>query len=125
MFSTSERTKASHVTNCYINSVTQCYTIVNSILIKKRTNNRKIFVFLNKFIEIRRILMQKMEGLRQIRRKKGYSQLKVAMDLNISREALSYYETGKRNPDLDMLIAMSEYFHVSIDFLIRGKEFSD
>lgn len=117
--------KNPYVTNCYINSVTQCYTIVNSILIKKRTNNRKIFVFLNKFIEIRRILMQKMEGLRQIRRKKGYSQLKVAMDLNISREALSYYETGKRNPDLDMLIAMSEYFHVSIDFLIRGKEFSD
>ncbi len=124
-FSTPTLMKNSYVTNCYINSVTQCYTIVNSILIKKRTNNRKIFVFLNKFIEIRRILMQKMEGLRQIRRKKGYSQLKVAMDLNISREALSYYETGKRNPDLDMLIAMSEYFHVSIDFLIRGKEFSD
>ena len=68
--------------------------------------------------------MQKMEGLRQIRKKKRYSQLKVAMDLNISREALSYYETGKRNPDLAMLIAMSDYFHVSIDYLIRGKEFS-
>ncbi len=67
--------------------------------------------------------MQKMVGLKQIRKKKGYSQLKVAMDLNISREALSYYETGKRNPDLEMLIALSDYFHVSIDYLIRGKEF--
>jgi transcriptional regulator with XRE-family HTH domain len=65
-----------------------------------------------------------MAGLRQIRIKKGYTQLKVAMDLNISREALSYYETGKRSPDLQMLIIMSEYFDVSIDYLITGKEFS-
>ena len=33
----------------------------------------------------------KMIGLKKIGRKKGYSQLKVALDLNISREALSYY----------------------------------
>jgi transcriptional regulator with XRE-family HTH domain len=65
-----------------------------------------------------------MKGLRQIRKKRGYSQLKVAMDLNISREALSYYETGKRNPDLKMLVQMSEYFNVSIHYLVTGKEFS-
>lgn len=65
----------------------------------------------------------KMIGLREIRRQKGYSQLKVAMDLNISREALSYYENGLRCPNLDMLIRMSEYFHVSIDYLIKGEEF--
>lgn len=45
------------------------------------------------------------------------------MDLNISREALSHYENGKREPSIDMLIKMSEYFNVSIDFLINGKEF--
>ena len=65
-----------------------------------------------------------MKGLRQIRKKKGYSQLKVAMDLNISREALSYYETGKRNPDLEMLVKLSEYFNVSIHYLVTGEEFS-
>jgi len=64
-----------------------------------------------------------MKGLREIRRKKGYSQLKVAMDLSISREALSYYETGKRSPDVQMLLILSEYFDVSIDYLIRGEEF--
>ena len=67
----------------------------------------------------------KMIGLREIRVKRGYSQLKVAMDLNISREALSYYETGKRSPDVDMLIALSRYFGVSVDFLITGKEFEN
>lgn len=65
-----------------------------------------------------------MKGLKEIRKKKKLSQLKVAMDLNISREALSYYENGKRNPDINMLIAMSCYFNVSIDYLITGKEFT-
>ena len=64
-----------------------------------------------------------MIGLKQIRKKKGYNQLKVAMDLNISRQALSYYENGKRSPDVDMLNLLSKYFDVSIDYLINGKEF--
>ena len=63
-------------------------------------------------------------GLKIIRKHKKYSQLKVAMDLNISREALSYYENGKRNPDLQLLRTLSDYFNVSIDFLINGKEFN-
>lgn len=65
----------------------------------------------------------KMIGLKEIRKKKRYSQLKVAMDLSISREALSYYENGKRSPDIEMLVAFSKYFNVSIDYLITGKEF--
>lgn len=65
-----------------------------------------------------------MIGLKKIRKEKGYSQVKVAMALNISREALSYYENGKRNPDLEMLKKMSEYFDVSIDYLILGEEFT-
>ncbi|MBP3666540.1 MAG: helix-turn-helix transcriptional regulator [Clostridia bacterium] len=68
--------------------------------------------------------MATMIGLRQIRLEKGYSQLKVAMDLSISREALSYYENGRRSPDLDMLLLLSRYFDVSIDYLITGKEFT-
>ena len=46
----------------------------------------------------------KMLGLREIRKSKKYSQLKVAMDLNITREAISNYENGKRNPDLETLV---------------------
>lgn len=66
-----------------------------------------------------------MKGLREIRKKRGLSQQKVAMDMNISREALSHYENGKRSPDISMLIALSDYFNVSIDYLIRGCEFDD
>ncbi len=64
-----------------------------------------------------------MKGLQIIRKEKNLNQLKVAIDLNISREALSHYENGKREPDLAMLKKLSEYFNVSIDFLINGEEF--
>ncbi len=64
-----------------------------------------------------------MIGLKEIRKKRNLNQQKVAMDLNISREALSHYENGKREPSLDMLNKMSAYFNVSIDYLINGKEF--
>jgi len=62
-------------------------------------------------------------GLKIIRKQRNLNQLKVAMDLNISREALSHYENGKRSPDIQMLKALSKYFGVSIDFLINGEEF--
>lgn len=64
-----------------------------------------------------------MKGLRQIRKERNLNQLKVAMDLNISREALSHYENGKREPSIDFLNKLSKYFNVSIDFLMNGEEF--
>lgn len=67
--------------------------------------------------------MQGLIGLVAVRKSRGYTQLKVAMDLNISREALSYYENGKRSPDIAMLRKMSDYFNVSIDYLVNGQEF--
>ena len=64
-----------------------------------------------------------MIGLRLVRKARNLNQQKVAMDLNISRESLSYYENGKREPSLALLVEMSRYFNVSIDYLITGKEF--
>ncbi len=64
-----------------------------------------------------------MVGLRSIRKQRKLNQQKVAIDLNISREALSYYENGKREPSLQLLVQMSDYFNVSINYLITGEEF--
>ena len=64
-----------------------------------------------------------MIGLKKIRKQRNLNQQKVAMDLNISRESLSFYENGKREPSLSMLIEMSRYFNVSINYLITGEEF--
>lgn len=62
-------------------------------------------------------------GLKKIRNQRHLNQQKIALDLNVSREAISYYENGKRNPDIQMLISLSNYFNVSIDYLITGEEF--
>ncbi len=64
-----------------------------------------------------------MKGLKEIRKLKNLNQQKVALDLHISREALSHYENGKREPSLELLVLMSKYFNVSIDYLITGKDF--
>ncbi len=64
-----------------------------------------------------------MIGLKEIRKKLNLNQQKVALDLNISRESLSYYENGKREPSLSLLVSMSKYFNVSINYLITGEEF--
>ena len=64
-----------------------------------------------------------MKGLKLIREKRNLNQQKVALDLNISREALSYYENGKREPSFALLIRMSQYFNVSIHYLIMGEDF--
>lgn len=64
-----------------------------------------------------------LKGLKEIRKKKKLTQLKVAMDLSISREAISYYENGKRSPDVETLLTLSNYFNVSIDYLIKGENF--
>ena len=67
----------------------------------------------------------KLKGLKDIRKRRNLSQLKVAMDLSMSREAISYYENGKRSPDVSTLVALSNYFNVSIDYLIKGEEFTE
>ena len=64
-----------------------------------------------------------IEGLENDKKGKNLNQLKVAMDLHISREALSHYENGKREPSLEMLKKLSDYFNVSIDFLINGEDY--
>ena len=56
--------------------------------------------------------------LKEIRTNAGISQLKLAMDLNMNQNTISRYETGERQPGHDELIALADYFDVSIDYLL-------
>ncbi len=64
-----------------------------------------------------------MIGLRiaTLRRHAGLSQSELARELKISPSTVGMYEQGRREPALDTLVAMSELFGVSIDFLVTGK----
>ena len=57
--------------------------------------------------------------LKEIRKSKGISQLKMAMDLNTNQNTLSRYETGEREPGINDLIKIADYFNVSVDYLLE------
>ena len=57
--------------------------------------------------------------LKEIRKSKGISQLKLAMDLNTNQNTISRYETGEREPGIRELIQIADYFNISIDYLLE------
>ncbi len=57
--------------------------------------------------------------LKNLRQQKGITQLKLAMDLCMSQNSISRYETGEREADYKTLIAFADYFNVSIDYLLE------
>ena len=57
--------------------------------------------------------------LKEIRKSKGISQLKLALDLNTNQNTISRYETGEREPGISELIAIADYFNISIDYILE------
>lgn len=56
--------------------------------------------------------------LRQLREEQGKTQHEIAEILGISQKTYCNYEKGNRRPDIETLIALADYFRVSIDFLV-------
>lgn len=56
-----------------------------------------------------------------MRRNAGLSQSQLAKKLGISASAMGMYEQGRREPPLDIVIALSENLQVSTDYLLTGK----
>lgn len=56
--------------------------------------------------------------LKELRKKKGISQQRLATDLNTTQNTISRYETGEREPGIDDLTKIADYFNVSIDYLL-------
>ena len=57
--------------------------------------------------------------LKQLRKERGVSQIKLAIDLDTSQNSISRYETGERQADYAMLIKIADYFDVLIDYLLE------
>ena len=62
--------------------------------------------------------MDNKNNLKQIRNSKNLLQTKVAMDLSITQETVSSYETGRVLPSSDMLIRLADYYNTSVDYLL-------
>ena len=60
------------------------------------------------------------ERIRDERKKRGLSQEELADILNVSRQAITKWETDRGIPDIANLIRISEEFEISLDELIKG-----
>ena len=60
--------------------------------------------------------------LRELRKKRKISQLKLALDLNMNQNTISRYETMEREADYETLIKLADYFGVTIDYLLGREE---
>ena len=56
--------------------------------------------------------------LRQCRKKRGLTQGEVAIYCDITEKAYQNYELMTREPKLEILVRIAEFFHVSLDYLV-------
>lgn len=62
------------------------------------------------------------ETLANLRKRKGLSQEQLAEELNLTRQTISKWELNQSTPDIDYILQLSEFFQVSTDYLIKGKD---
>lgn len=60
--------------------------------------------------------------LKSLRNAKHETQIQVAKALNVSQQVYSNYEKGDRQPSIETLIDMAEYFNVPLDILVGRYE---
>ena len=58
------------------------------------------------------------ERLKELRIEKGIGQIELANALHVSKGIISLWENGLREPILSNLIALAEFFEVSLDYLV-------
>ena len=58
--------------------------------------------------------------LLSLRQERDLTQKQLCEDLSISRANYSYFENGRRMPDIDTLLLIAEYYGVSLDELVTG-----
>ena len=60
--------------------------------------------------------------LQTLRKENGYSQEQLALELGISRQAVSKWERAESSPDTDNLICLAKLYNVSLDYLLSTDE---
>lgn len=63
-----------------------------------------------------------LDTMRHLRKKKGLTMKELGEQVGVAEITISTYETGKREPSLDVLCKIADVLDVSLDMLVRGKE---
>lgn len=56
--------------------------------------------------------------LKQLRNKKGFTQIAVQMNTGIEQALLSKFENGERVPPTETLLKLADFYNVSIDYIL-------
>ena len=64
--------------------------------------------------------MRLAEQIKKIRKNENLSQEQLGQKMNVTRQAIYKWESGKGYPDIQNLIMLSELFEISLDELIKG-----
>lgn len=62
------------------------------------------------------------EKIYNLRKKKNMSQEDLASILNVSRQTISKWETGESNPDIDKIVPLCNFFEISTDEFLKGRD---
>lgn len=62
------------------------------------------------------------DRLQELRKTHSLSQEQLAEKLDVSRQAISKWESGQANPDINNLLKLSNIYEVSTDYILLGKE---
>lgn len=68
--------------------------------------------------------MTVITNLKKLRKEKGITQLKLAEDLQVTRQTLSAIENNKYNPSLELALKISDYFNLTVNeiFMLEEEE---
>ncbi len=66
--------------------------------------------------------MNTSEKILELRKAQGMTQEQLAEQLNVSRQSVSKWESGQAMPEADKLMAISDLFHVTVDYLLRPSD---
>ncbi len=63
------------------------------------------------------------ERIKELRQDKKVGQVELAKSIGVSKGVISLWENGLREPTMSSLIALAEFFEVSIDYLVGMKDY--
>lgn len=101
------------------------YQLLNKIVQSSVKISLHSIVFFNVKISLHLfggVLVRVINHIREIREQKGITQVKMAEDLQVTRQTINAIEKHKYNPSLELALKLVKYFNVPIEELFELEE---
>ena len=62
------------------------------------------------------------KNLQKARENKGYTQVKLAIEAEVSQQSITFYETGTRVPSLEVAVKLAKILDTTVDYLLGNDD---